>query len=112
MCGGDYANTFAIEATMPAGTTDEQSRQMMQSLLLDRFKLEAHWEKKDMPIFALVIGKGGIKLQPSDPAKDAAKKTRLNRMSAGRPGCHNIAGAAPAPYPNSLVFLASLRGGQ
>src|SRR5579864_9417818 len=70
-CGGTYQNTFAIEATVPAGTTDEQARQMMQTLLADRFKLVVHWEKKDMPIFALVIAKGGFKLQPVDPAKDA-----------------------------------------
>ena len=109
-CGGDYANTFAIEVTMPAGTTDEQSRQMMQNLLLDRFKLEAHWETKDMPIFALVIGKGGFKLQPSDPAKDPPRKPGSIGCPPEDPGCHSIAGAS-GPI-SDLAGLLSLFAGR
>jgi uncharacterized protein (TIGR03435 family) len=40
----------------------DTKRQMLQSLLADRFKLAAHIEKREMPIFALVIAKGGPKL--------------------------------------------------
>ena len=87
-CGRTYQNTFAIEATVPAGTTDEQARQMMQTLLADRFKLVVHWEKKDMPIFALVIGKGGFKLQPSDPSKDVPPPPHSIGCPAEDPSCH------------------------
>jgi uncharacterized protein (TIGR03435 family) len=109
-CGGDNANTFAIEATMPASTTDEQSRQMMQSLLMDRFKLEAHWETKDMPIFALVIGKGGFKLQPSDPEKDAAIPPHSIGCPPEDPGCHNIV-ARSGPI-SALASLLSVSAGR
>jgi uncharacterized protein (TIGR03435 family) len=37
---------------------------MLQSLLEDRFKLKVHWEKKDIPVYALVIAASGAKLQP------------------------------------------------
>jgi bla regulator protein BlaR1 len=100
-CGRTYENTFAIEATMPPGTTEEQSRLMMQTLLANRFKLEAHWEKKDMPIFALVVGKGGFKLQPSDPAKDAPIPPHSIGCPSEDPGCHNLAGGS-----SSLSVLA------
>jgi uncharacterized protein (TIGR03435 family) len=93
-CGRTYQDTFAIEATVPAGTTDEQARQMMQTLLADRFKLAVHWEKKDMPIFALVIGKGGFKLQPSDPAKDVPAPPRSIGCPAEDPRCHYIGGGS------------------
>lgn len=93
-CGGTYQNTFAIEATVPAGTTDEQARQMMQTLLADRFKLAVHWEKKDMPIFALVIGKGGFKLQPSDPAKDVPAPPHSIGCPAEDPSCHYSGGGS------------------
>jgi uncharacterized protein (TIGR03435 family) len=66
-CGAVSPNTFSIQATMPPETTDEQARQMMQTLLADRFKLAVHWEKKDMPIFALVIRPEGFKIKPFDP---------------------------------------------
>lgn len=103
-CGRTYENTFTIEATMPPGTTEEQSRQMMQTLLADRFKLEAHWEKKDMPIFALVIGKGGFKLQPSDPAKEAPPRPPGSiGCPPEDPGCHNMVGA-----PSPISVLASM----
>jgi uncharacterized protein (TIGR03435 family) len=109
-CGGTYENTFAIEATVPAGTTDEQSRQMMQTLLADRFKLAAHWEKKDMPIFALIIDKGGFKLQPSDPAKDEPRKPGSIGCPPEDPPCHNLAGGSGAI--SELASFLSLFAGR
>lgn len=40
----------------------EAKRQMLQALLADRFKLAAHAEKREMPMFAMVTAKGGSKL--------------------------------------------------
>jgi uncharacterized protein (TIGR03435 family) len=109
-CGGTYQNTFAIEATVPAGTTDEQARQMMQTLLADRFKLVVHWENKDTPIFALVTGKGGFKLQPSDPAKDLPTPPQSIGCPQEDPACHNVvAGSGPISVLASLLSLSAGR---
>ena len=43
----------------------EQAALMLRPLLADRFKLQAHHETKELPVYALVIAKGGFKLQPS-----------------------------------------------
>lgn len=43
--------------------TPEQLRTMMQGLLADRFQLVFHKETKEMPVYALVVGKGGFKLK-------------------------------------------------
>ncbi len=40
----------------------EQSRSMLQALLADRFKLAAHRETKEMPIYVLLPDKNGTKL--------------------------------------------------
>lgn len=56
---------FEIVAKVPAGTNSEQFRQMMQKLLADRFGLKLHHESKDMPVYELVIAKGGAKLKES-----------------------------------------------
>ena len=66
-CGIGYQNTFAIQATMPGNTTEDQARDMMKALLADRFKLAAHWETKQMPIYGLVVARSGFKLKPFGP---------------------------------------------
>ena len=63
-------NNYDFEATMPANTTIDKAREMMQALLADRFKLAVHWEKKDMPVFALVVSKGGFKGKPYSAKTD------------------------------------------
>lgn len=57
----DIAAT-AAEDTTP---TREEFRRMLQSLLAERFQLKAHFEKKQTPVYALVLAKGGPKLEPS-----------------------------------------------
>ena len=38
---------------------------MLQNLLAERFKLTLHHETKELPMYALVVGKGGPKLKES-----------------------------------------------
>ncbi|HWB86501.1 MAG TPA: M56 family metallopeptidase [Bryobacteraceae bacterium] len=88
-CGyPDSAGTFAIEATMPANTTIAQSREMMQSLLAERFKLAAHWETRKLPVYALRIAGGKSKLKPSDPDKDPPNRPGSIGCPADDPHCH------------------------
>ena len=43
-----YATTeYAVDARVPEGATAEQVRLMLRSLLAERFKLAAHFEKKE-----------------------------------------------------------------
>jgi uncharacterized protein (TIGR03435 family) len=64
-------NTFYdIVAIAPEGTapTRDEFRRMLQPLLADRFQLKAHMEKRQLPVYALVVGKGGPKFgPPSEP---------------------------------------------
>jgi uncharacterized protein (TIGR03435 family) len=41
--------------------------EMLQKLLADRFKLTTHREQRELPIYALVVAKGGPKLKTADP---------------------------------------------
>ena len=59
-------NTYDFEATMPASTTHEQTREMLRNFLAERFKLSAHWEKRELPVYSLVIAPGGFKLKPTE----------------------------------------------
>jgi uncharacterized protein (TIGR03435 family) len=57
---------YDIVAIAPEGTapTRDEFRRMLQTLLADRFQLKAHIEKRPMPVYALVVGKGGSRLSP------------------------------------------------
>jgi uncharacterized protein (TIGR03435 family) len=56
---------FDITATMPPDTTKEQFHIMLQNLLAERFKLALHKEKKELPMYSLVVAKGAPKMKES-----------------------------------------------
>jgi hypothetical protein len=51
-----------IQALMPEGGTKDQLPEMLKALLAERFHLVAHTTAIEEPVFALVIGKNGPKL--------------------------------------------------
>ncbi len=58
-------------AALPADQARLRKRQMVQALLLDRFKVSAHKENREMPAYSLVIAKGGPKLTSTTSAATA-----------------------------------------
>lgn len=89
-----YQVTFAPTAAPPGGTeydtayydieakaegdgarTRNEFRPMLQALLADRFKLKVHREMKEIPVYALVVGKDGPKFKQSVP--DAIESARI-----------------------------------
>jgi uncharacterized protein (TIGR03435 family) len=71
--GPDWMRTerYNVSAIVPPYATKEQFRTMLQNLLAERFALKVHWETREMPLYELVIAKGGPKLEdtkPDDPA--------------------------------------------
>lgn len=55
--------------TMPLAERTKENDLMMQALLADRFRLKAHFETREMPVYELVPAKGGTKLKDADPTK-------------------------------------------
>ena len=51
-----------IAANMPAGANRSQVPEMLQALLAERFHLKLHRETRKMAVYALAVGKGGLKL--------------------------------------------------
>jgi uncharacterized protein (TIGR03435 family) len=67
---------FDIQARAAAGAGEpprEQVLQMLQALLADRFQLALHRETRQLPIYALVVGKSGPKLQAADSSVGGTK---------------------------------------
>jgi uncharacterized protein (TIGR03435 family) len=57
---------YDLTATMPAGTPTDEVFSMLQTLLKERFGLTMHRETKELPVYALVVEKGGLKLPLAD----------------------------------------------
>jgi uncharacterized protein (TIGR03435 family) len=59
-----------ILAKIPEGGSKDQVPEMLLALLTERFKLAVHRDTKDLPVYALVVGKNGLKMKESTPDED------------------------------------------
>ena len=57
-------NLYHVHARLPAGVSRTAVPAMLQGMLSERFKLVVERVKKKMPVYALVIAKGGHKMKP------------------------------------------------
>ena len=61
-----------------------QRNQMLQAMLQDRYKLRAHTESRELPVYDLVVAKGGPKLKAATPDEVAKpmlwRRSRLDRF--------------------------------
>jgi uncharacterized protein (TIGR03435 family) len=65
----------------------EQILLMFQSLLADRFKLKVRRETRELPVYALVVAKGGPKFAATAPPDSAATGQNSTLPRAKRPPC-------------------------
>jgi len=99
---------FDVEAKVPQGAGKDDLRIMTQNLLLDRFGMKVHRETKEMPIYALVVAKGGSKLKPAQEKSPTTEKDGSVRMGGIGEGCPAIrvgAGVAPNLSKGYMVFV-------
>jgi uncharacterized protein (TIGR03435 family) len=93
------SNKYDIIARAPKGSSEDQLRLMVQQLLVDRFGLKFHRERKEVIGYAVVLAKGGpkfaIEKKPDEPGKDDG------RVGAGR-------GMARGHMVSSAVFASAL----
>jgi uncharacterized protein (TIGR03435 family) len=86
---------FDIEAKMEGGAVSrlhalpneerrKQTRTMFQRLLADRFKLAAHWETRELPIYALVVARKGPSFQTTKKPDGQSGTSNNNGKFAAR----------------------------
>jgi uncharacterized protein (TIGR03435 family) len=85
--GPDWISTqrFDIAGTIPKGVSTSQIPEMVQALLADRFQLKMHREKKEFPVYALLVGKGPLKAKevPPDANDDPDEPKGTVNVAAG-----------------------------
>lgn len=77
-----WSDSYDIAATTGEDTPGEDTpdedhvRQMIQTLVTDRFQLKLHREMRDLPVYDLIVGKNGPKFKESAPdAKSSVTTT-------------------------------------
>jgi uncharacterized protein (TIGR03435 family) len=66
------SDRYDIAARTSPRTTQAELRQMLQTLLIERFTLVVHADRKELSTYALVVAKGGPKLQPANGDQQSA----------------------------------------
>jgi len=96
---------FDVVAKAPETASPDDVRRMAQTLLAERFKLVVHTEQKVMPAYALVLGKFGAKLQPSETALLSGQRCITGQGQSGQRHveCRHITLALLADYLQELA---------
>jgi uncharacterized protein (TIGR03435 family) len=74
------ADRFDLIAKAPPSTSIDTERLMIQTVLAARFHLALHREQKPMPVYALTIGKRGLKLQAAGSGARGCKGRGRRRL--------------------------------
>src|SRR5687768_14562101 len=84
---------FDIVATTAAATQPAQMAPMIQRLLADRFKLAAHWERRELPVYVLV------KARPDGTLGAGLTRTSDEECAAARANAPPMPTTPGAPMP-------------
>lgn len=105
------SDRFDIQARASGNPGKDDLRQMMRSLLADRFSLAVHYETREVPVLAFVLVKPG-KLGPQlrQHQDDAPCPTNPSAQPGQAPSPLTIAGGYPALCGGILGLPASVPG--
>ena len=85
------ADKWDVIATTPQATPPPQMRLMLQRMLAERFKMRAHWEKRELPVYVLAMARAddapgpGLRRTPDEEC-EAARKEGPPPMPQAQPG--------------------------
>jgi uncharacterized protein (TIGR03435 family) len=115
------ADLYEVQAKGPADLSFVDARLMMRTLLEERFKLRAHVERREMPLYALIPlrpdGRLGAGMRPGkiDCSRFSEVLTRTGRGALAKqegPDCGLSSGGAPAVAASLGVQNTAPRGAQ
>jgi uncharacterized protein (TIGR03435 family) len=78
-----FDGRFDIVAKAEHRVSASEMKQMLQSLLADRFKLRSHWETREVPVYSLTVAKGGPKLRRRDTPEADIPQVRTPDSAIG-----------------------------
>jgi len=101
---------YDVTAKTNSPATDAELRQMLQGLLAERFGLQLHRDKKELPVLAMTIGKSGPKFHASEgEGKSVMTGARLS-MSAKWTTMSQLADLLYQPLRTPVIDMTGLKG--
>jgi len=94
------AEKYDITAKAAGPAPLNQLRQMLRTLLTDRFQLQFHRETKELPVYALVAAKSGPKLHKAEPGGNTGMK--------GENGAFVFHGTSMPQFADDLSILSQV----
>jgi uncharacterized protein (TIGR03435 family) len=106
---GEDRYDIDAKAAGPAG--DLELMEMLRSLLSERFMLAFHRETRELPGYALVVGKSGLKAKRSQP--EAESRTNSSRTAIDAEACslHQLAQKLSEVIHFPVADLTGVEGG-
>src|ERR1019366_8860230 len=113
--GPDWIETarFDILAKVPPNAPKGQIPLMLQNLLAERFKLTVHREQKVMPVYAMVVGKGGLKVKPLEGDPEGSMRNMFSpkgRAFSGQMTLAALVAALSQMLDRPVVDLSGVKG--
>jgi uncharacterized protein (TIGR03435 family) len=111
----DAAYDIEATGTFPAGLSEEarsdRERAIVQALLTDRFRLAIHREKKEVPVYELVVAKGGPKLQKADVEEADCPDPSATPPPDPKTLCHQLGGGRGRGLHARAISMSDLTSG-
>jgi uncharacterized protein (TIGR03435 family) len=106
------SDRYDVVAKPEGPANQDQIKVMIQGLLADRFKLSLHQDSKEMQIFALVVAKGGPKIEEVKEPGPGRRGIRmgLGLMEAQQTTMPDFAGALSNLAGRTVVDKTGLTG--
>jgi uncharacterized protein (TIGR03435 family) len=106
---------FEAMKKIPPNQRFDQFRLMVQSLLADRFALKLSIQKKDLPVYALVVAKGTPKLTAIEssntmPGLDGSRRGQLKATGVSMPFFIDWVSRQPETGERAVIDATSLKG--
>jgi uncharacterized protein (TIGR03435 family) len=112
--GGDALSTgrYDVIAKAPPGTLKPQMTLMLQALLAERFKLALHRETKKLPMYSLIVQKGGPKFRqvPEDGSAPEIGSAGGHLISAHHVSMKRLAETLQGYIGDAVVDATGLPG--
>ena len=82
------SDRYDVTAKPDGSVRDQQMKEMLQALLAERFQLQFHRQTQEGPIYALLIGKNGPKLQPAPESDNSGISSNSTAVRTTMKGTH------------------------